>query len=315
MGPPERFRIVSWNVRYFAHAFRGLGSCRTSRRGIAAALAALRPAADVLCLQEVETRSIRSVVGRPPRRPRETQLEAFMDALGEACAEAGRPFPWDAYYFPAHVYRAFRASIYTTGLAILVDRTRLAVEGHNAASPEPITHHPVALLKGAKQTRICAHLALRTPRGAPLHVFNTHLSLPTPFASDFWTEEERMGFGANQVEEARKLAAFVEESAGRRPFVVAGDFNAPPGSPVYRFLTAEAGMEGAQERLGRIDPSDPDGFPTAGFLQFRMHLDHLLSGGGVRWLDLDGTHPFGRGPYRGLSDHVPLIGRFEVGGA
>jgi hypothetical protein len=44
-----------------------------------------------------------------------------------------------------------------------------------------------------------------------------------------------------------------------------------------------------------------------------MHLDHLFSGGGVRWLDLDGTRPFGTGPFRGLSDHAPLIGRFEAG--
>ncbi len=313
MESPERFRIVSWNVRYFAHAFRGLGSCRTSRLGIAAALAALRPAADIVCLQEVETRSIRSVVGRPPRRPRETQLEAFMDALGEACAAAGRPFPWDAYYFPAHVYRVLRANVYTTGLAILVDRERLRVEGHNAGSPEPITHQPVDLLKGTKQTRICAHVALRTGRGTPFHVFNTHLSLPTPFAADFWTEPERMGFGANQVQEARKLAGFVKRRAGGAPFVLGGDFNAPPGSPVYRLLTAEAGFEGAQELLRRIDPARPRGFPTAGFLRLRMHLDHLFSGGGLRWLDVEGTHPFGKGPFRGLSDHVPLIGRFEVG--
>lgn len=311
---PDRFRIVSWNVRYFGHASRGLGSCRASRKGIAAALAALRPAPDLVCLQEVEARSLRSRVGRPAPRPGQMQVEAFMDSLAEAFAAAGRPFRYEAHYFPAHAYRAFGASLYTTGLAVLVDPRRLSVADHNAWKPEEITHHSVRLLKDTKQSRICAHLALRTTRGTRFHVFNTHLSLPTPFAADFWTREDRMGFGGNQVQEAMKLAKFVKERAGGEPFVLCGDFNAPPGSPVYRFLTAEAGFEGAQERLRRIDPARPRGFPTAGFLRLRMHLDHLFSGGGLRWLDLEGTQPFGTGPFRGLSDHVPLIGRYEVPG-
>jgi endonuclease/exonuclease/phosphatase (EEP) superfamily protein YafD len=46
-----------------------------------------------------------------------------------------------------------------------------------------------------------------------------------------------------------------------------------------------------------------------------MHLDHVFYGNGVRWLDLEGTHRFGdpRGPFTGLSDHVPIVGRFRVG--
>jgi endonuclease/exonuclease/phosphatase family metal-dependent hydrolase len=305
----ERFRLVSYNVRYFAHAAGGLGSCRASRRKIAAALAALEPAPAVICLQEVETRSIRSLLGRPPKRPGETQLEAFMDSFAEATREAGRHFRYDAFYFRAHAYRAFGAVLYTTGLAILVDRERLRVEGHNAAAPAEITHQPVALLRDAKQSRICAHMALRTPRGTRLHVFNTHLSLPTPFARDFWMEKDRMGFGPNQVKEAQAVGAFVVERSGGEPYVLCGDFNAPPGSPVYRSLVEGTGCAGAQAALGQIGSAL---FPTAGFLRFRMHLDHLFSGGGLRWVDLEGTHPFGKGPFRGLSDHVPLVGRFEV---
>ena len=313
-GPRERFRVVSYNVRYFGHASMGIASCRASRRGIAAALAALRPAPDVICLQEVETRSLRSLVGRPPKRPGETQLESFMGAFEDVHAEAGRPFPYEAYYFRADAYRLFRANLYTTGLAVLVNGKRLSVTGHNARAPEPITHHHVALFREGKQIRICAHLLLRTRGGRSLHVFNTHLSLPTPFARNFWTAEDRMGFGVNQVEEARTLAAFVRSRAAGDPYILCGDFNAPPGSPVYDCLKGELGCLGAQESLGRIDPADPRRFPTAGFLRFRMHLDHLFSGGAVRWRDLEGTEPFGRGPFRGLSDHVPLIGRFEIRG-
>ena len=52
---------------------------------------------------------------------------------------------------------------------------------------------------------------------------------------------------------------------------------------------------------------------TAGFLNLRMHLDHVYSSRQLEWLDFEDTHPFGEdGPFDGLSDHVPLIARFRV---
>ena len=53
-------------------------------------------------------------------------------------------------------------------------------------------------------------------------------------------------------------------------------------------------------------------WPTAGFMNLRMHLDHMFSGEGLRWLDFDDTHRFGQrnGVFRGLSDHVPIVGTF-----
>jgi endonuclease/exonuclease/phosphatase (EEP) superfamily protein YafD len=82
---------------------------------------------------------------------------------------------------------------------------------------------------------------------------------------------------------------------------------------VYKLLTGEAGLTGAQARLEQIDASQADGFATAGFMAMRMHLDHVF-GRGVDFVDLEGTRPFGDGgsPFHGLSDHVPLITRFEV---
>jgi endonuclease/exonuclease/phosphatase family metal-dependent hydrolase len=303
-------RIVSYNVRYFGHALKGLAATRRSMDGIARQLAQLAPLADVVCLQEVETRSLRSTLAF--RKTGCTQLEAFMEALAEVPL-GNKPFPYEAYYFPAHTYRLRRTALYTTGLAVLVNRERLTVRGHNVRAPHPITHHHVARLRDSKQSRICAHVRLETKAGSVLHVFNTHLSLPTPFARSFWAARAKMGFGPNQVEEARKLAAHVHAVAGLEPFVVCGDFNSSPASPVYRYLTAEAGWGGAQEQLKQIDARARTGFPTAGFFQLRMHLDHLFGGNGVRWVDLEGTAPFGVGPFQGLSDHVPLIGRFQVG--
>lgn len=301
-------RIVSYNVRYFGHALRGLATTRTSLERIAQRLASLTPLADLICLQEVETRSLRSTVAFPGAH---TQLEAFMSALERAFEAAKLLFPYDAFHFRAHSYRFRSTTLYTTGLAVIVNRNRLRIEGHNVLSPHAITHHRVARLKDSKQSRICAHVKLATAAGGAFHVFNTHLSLPTPFTREFWSEKEKMGFGLNQLIEAKKLAAFVQAHVDGEPFVVGGDFNSSPASPVYRYLSEEVGWVGAQEALKQIDRSH-SAFPTAGFFRLRMHLDHLFGGNGIRWVDLAGTQPFGSGPFHGLSDHVPMIARFEA---
>jgi endonuclease/exonuclease/phosphatase family metal-dependent hydrolase len=313
--PKGPLRVLSYNVRYFGHALKGLASTRTSQRRIADRLASLEPLADVVCLQEIETISLRSRVALRGRRPAETQLEAFMREVQRAFEARGRESPYEGFYFRAHVNRLRKVPIYTTGLAILVNEGKLAIEGHNVDSPHHITHHHVERFRDRKQTRICAHMELRAPSGRRVHVFNTHLSLPTPFARGFWSEPRRMGYGPNQLAEARTLVEFVRRRAGDEPFVVCGDFNSTPGSPVYRYLTEEARFTAAQARLGQCHPDDPRAFPTAGFLNLRMHLDHLFYGNGAACLDLEGTRPFGaRGaPFTGLSDHVPLIGRFRCG--
>lgn len=308
--PP--IRIVTWNVRYFGHAVRGLASTRVGKKAIARALAGLDPMPDVICLQEVETSSIRSNVGRPREIPDETQLEAFMRQLSAACEERGIENPYQALYFRAHAYKLGEISLYTTGLAVVVNLDRLHVNLHNAEGPAGITHYHVAGWKDRKQTRICAHLRLADPEGRPFHLFNTHLSLPTPFAREYWSIKDKMGWGPNQLAEAARLAEFIAERAGNEPFIVCGDFNSTPGSPVYRYLCEELGFVGAQEKLGQADPLEPRAFPTAGFMNLRMHLDHIFSSPGVKWLDLADTHPFGEGPFAGLSDHMPLIGRFVL---
>jgi endonuclease/exonuclease/phosphatase family metal-dependent hydrolase len=308
-------RIVSYNVRYFGHALKGLASTRGSKRAAAEALSALDPLPDLICLQEVETISVRSRIAFRRRHAAETQLESFMAELEQTFAARGEVVPWDAYYFRAHANRVGNVALSSMGLAILVRRDRLQINGHNAAAPHPITHHHhVQLLRNTKQGRICAHMSLTDRTGKQFHLFNTHLSLPTPFAKEFWTEREKMGRGVNQVHEARTLASFIERCAGSEPFVLCGDFNSPPSSPVYRLLTEERGMQGAQCAVGQIDGAQVRAFPTAGFMRLRMHLDHLFSGNGVRWLDLEGTARFGdrESPFAGVSDHVPLIARFRV---
>src|SRR5947209_8118816 len=187
-------RIVSYNVRYFGHGLRGLGSTRASKHGVAEALCSLEPHPDVVCLQEVETISLRSSLFFRRSHEAETQLEAFMAELERAYSETHPPpFPYDAFYFRAHANRIGNTPLQTMGLAILVNRFRVKIEQHNAEAPHPITYHHVLRWKDRKQARICAHMRLTAPGGKPFHVFNTHLSLPTPFHAQFWTQKQKMG--------------------------------------------------------------------------------------------------------------------------
>lgn len=308
-------RIVTYNVRYFGHMLRGLASTVGPKRRVAAALSSLDPLPDIVCLQEVETSSLRSTIAHRPKQPGETQLSAFMGRMEETFTAQGRDMPYEAFYFRAHHYKLGEVSLYTTGLAVLVNRRTLLVDAHNVDAPQHITHHHVQRLKDRKQSRICAHMRLvRRSDARAFHIFNTHLSLPTPFAKEFWATKDKMGGGVNQLHEARKLAEFMRSLSGTEPFIVCGDFNSPPASPVFRYLTGEACLTCAQAAVGQIDPSASRGFPTAGFMHMRMHLDHMFSGGGVRWLDTQETCPFGdtHSRFHGLSDHMPIIARFSL---
>jgi endonuclease/exonuclease/phosphatase family metal-dependent hydrolase len=307
-------RILSYNVRYFGHATRGLASTRATLQRIARAIAGLRPLADIVCLQEVEARSLRSHVAH---RGDETQLERFTEALSEALAAARLRDGYEAYYFPAHAYRISpRTQVYTTGLAVLAHRD-LEVDEHNASGPHDITDRNLHPIRRFKQTRICAHVRLR-PRSGKRHgtidVFNTHLSLPSTLSREFWTEPRRLGWGPNQVAEARNLARFVDAQRSSDRFVVAGDFNALPGSPVHRYLVGEHGWVDAFASRSAMSDAELERWPTAGFMRMRMNLDHVFAGKGLRWSDFDDTHPYGhRGSaFHGLSDHVPLVGRCRI---
>jgi endonuclease/exonuclease/phosphatase family metal-dependent hydrolase len=236
-----------------------------------------------------------------------------METLSAALGNAGVPDVYDAYYFPAHAYRlAGKTHVYTTGLAILA-HSDFAVDHHNAELPHDITHRRLHPVRRLKQTRICAHVRFRHRADAvkPIEVFNTHLSLPSTLSREFWTKPQRLGWGPNQLEEARNLARFVERERTSDRFLVVGDFNALPGSPVYRYLVEEQGWVDAFAHRYKLSVKELAGWPTAGFMRMRMHLDHVFGGSGLRWLDFDETRPFGdrTAPFHGLSDHVPMVAR------
>lgn len=303
-------RIVTYNVRYFGHRTRGLSATQAGIDKIAHALATLDQPADVVCLQEVETRSLRS---RLSTAGKQTQLEALCLALERALAAAGRTTRYTAYYFPAHAYLLGPAPLYTTGLAVLA-ADDLVVDRHNAHEPHEITYRRTRALGWLKQSRVCAHVRLRDRRGQALDVFNTHLSLPAFASPTFWKRgQPRLGYGPNQAVELDTLLDFVDRTRHGEAFVIAGDFNALPDSPVYTRLI---------ERTGARDPFPAavglsalalrEAWPSAGFWKLRMRLDHVFIGPGLECLDFADTDPFGKpGRWHGLSDHVPLVGRFR----
>ncbi len=156
-------------------------------------------------------------------------------------------------------------------------------------------------------------MSFQHEEGFTFDVFNTHLSLPSVLCREFWTGDARMGFSPNQMEEAKMLADFVAQERRSEHFVVVGDFNSLPGSPVDRYLREERGFVDAFSTVRKLSPIEARAWPTAGFLNLRMHLDHVYSCEGLEWLDFDDTSPFGGdGAFAGLSDHVPLIARCRV---
>jgi endonuclease/exonuclease/phosphatase family metal-dependent hydrolase len=305
---PGLLRVLSYNVRYFGHALWGLASTHKAERAIAERLAALAPAPDVICLQEIETATLRArIAARHPRRPA-TQLAGFLAELAQVFGARGEHSPYRAAYFPISEKRLLSFSLAATGLAVLVNERRLHVEPPGPDELGPF-RAAVARLSPEANARICVHVRLRA-QGLPLHVFNTHLSLPRPLPRTlFPLLPYRLGRAENQQREARALAAFVRERAGAEPFVVCGDFNSRPGTPALRFLTGEAGFRSAHAEQG----AGEQGWETFRVLGVRMQLDHLLFGGGVRWVDLEGTASVDSsvGPFAGLSDHVPVIGRLR----
>ncbi len=306
--------MVSYNVRYFGHTTRGIASTRTAMKRIAGALAALDPLPDIVCLQEVETASIRSNVAHPRTRAGQTQLQRLMEMLEEALASLGKRDVYEAFYFPAHAYQLGpKTQIYTTGLAILAHRD-FEVNHHNSHVPADITYRHIHPVRRLKQTRICAHLRFKDRQGHVVDVFNTHLSLPTTLSRDFWTKEARMGYGPNQMEEAKNLIRFIEAERKSDRFFIAGDFNSLPGSPVYQHLLAQPGYHDPFAQLYRMTEAELRKWPTAGFMRLRMHLDHIFTGPALKWIDFDQTHAFGDRTcaFHGLSDHTPLIGRCRI---
>ncbi len=308
-------RFVSWNVRYFSHATRGITSVDRTQRDIATALAMMDPQPDVIALQEIDDLSVRSVIGRATGRQRRgepvSNFDRFCATLNRVSLERNGHL-YQAQFYPAQGHRGLGLPLYSTGLAILY-RSTLTQLDHNGDDPLDITHRRISQLARLKQKRICAWGRFQTERGEVFDFFNTHLSLPAFLQRANGPTGRRFGEADNQVREIETLLDFVGRTGQLDRTVLVGDFNALPGSRVYN--TVAERLRDAHASFLRAPPTTMIGMPSAGFMNLRYRLDHVFSGQDIRFHDFHATAPYGREhPWVALSDHSPLIGRFTVAG-
>ena len=158
-------------------------------------------------------------------------------------------------------------------------------------------------------------MRVRSPGGTCIDVFNTHLSLPAFFARAQGPTGGRFGEAPNQMREAEALVQFLCSTGDLRYAVLAGDFNARPGSHVYRTILRATPLRDAIAEALSVGHDQINGLPTAGFGRRRFRLDHVFVGPGlaVECAVLAGGYSR-RNPFWGLSDHVPLWVRLRVQG-
>ncbi len=284
-------RLLTWNVRYFSNLQGGL---RSSTAGLEAIVAALDEVdADLVLLQEVEEDSWRA--GSTGR----AQAERLSEALQR------RGLSYRCVYYPAHRYQLGDFVFYTTGLCTLIG-ARLELVADNSSRPHDITYRRFPALRPLKQTRVCGQSRLRF-EGREFDLYNTHLSLPAFLSPQLLQLPLRMGWGQNQIEEARQLLDFIGDTPG--PALLAGDFNSLPDSPVYRLLT-ESGWVDAFRKL--LPAEHYVRWKTQGLGPLQLHLDHIFSTPDIDWIDAEESHPWGEGRFQNLSDHVPKLCRFRL---
>ena len=243
-------RVMTYNVRYFGHPTRGLASTGAAFSRIARSLAALDPTPDLVCLQEVETRSIRVDLHQPPLAPGGDAARAGDDrARTRRSALAGKADRYTAYYFPAHAYRlTARTNIYTTGLAVIARDTFTRRPPQRRTSPHDITHRAPR-----EEPQADAHLRARLVRRTRAASPSTS-STPTSrcrASSRASSGPATPAWASPPTSSPRRktLADFVEREQRSPYFVVVGDFNSLPGSPVDRYLREERGLRrGVLER-------------------------------------------------------------------
>jgi len=71
----------------------------------------------------------------------ETQLESFMGQLEQSFERRPPPFPYDAFYFRAHVNRIGNTPLQSMGLAILVHATASRSTRTTASAAHMQYHH------------------------------------------------------------------------------------------------------------------------------------------------------------------------------
>ncbi len=177
-------------------------------------------------------------------------------------------------------------------------------EGPAILSRYPIARwraHRLPPCENAFDARVLLSAELETPAG-PLAVFSAHTS--------------------ENVCQTRAVAELVRASAGSRPAVLMGDFNATAMSPEVRVLTEDAGFVDAFARANPAEAGFTDGQDvTSGRATASRRIDYVFlipgsrSGGRVVGSRVVLDRPAGLGQARWPSDHYGVLAEIALDGA
>lgn len=188
--------------------------------------------------------------------------------------------------FPQHYVDGGRSAFgFGSGLVTL---SRFPIEGGTFRSYESAAAPDAWAAKGVVVVR------LEVPGFGPLHVVNTHLQA--------WRG------GGIRVQQIRELERFVRSHSAGVPTLLAGDLNAPPGSPELDLLRQALGYRDvlAERPLETVSPDGGRRFTGA-----EGRIDHLLmlpagTEAAVRETGTVDEVPEGGSP---ASDHTGLFAR------
>ena len=197
-------------------------------------------------------------------------------------------------------YRQARGKRYSLAyLLTVICLAKLAGEHKPAAIAEWIQLRG-SLLAGGVWRRPALGAVAETPLGA-IAVYTAHLSLRP------WRNRQGVG----------RLRAWVEATAGARPSLIGGDFNAGDGAPhIVALGAAQGGGPGWVDAFRAVQPT-ADGtthtFRLFGHAVARQRLDYLFLRPGTPQLRIEICEPT-TSPGAPFSDHLAIVARFAAEG-
>ncbi len=173
-------------------------------------------------------------------------------------------------------------------------------EGLAVFSRYPLRDRRETLLAGGLWRRPALGVVAETPLGA-IAVYTAHLSLRP------WRNRQGVA----------RLRAWVEATAGERPALIGGDFNAGEGAPhIVALDAAQGGGPGWVDAFRAVQPT-ADGtthtFRLFGHAVARQRLDYLFLRPGTPQLRI-ATCQSTTSPGAPFSDHLAVVARFAAEG-
>lgn len=270
--PPDSFRVMSYNVRYFKDFDRSAAQNAALRAQVMDLIKTQKP--DILCLQEFYT----------SESPRDVDNKAYISR------EMGLPY---RYFSSDHNYGNNHSGV------ILFSRY-------------PLLHpHKVPLQESSSsESVVCADLVIGkdTLRLFTMHLQSIYLNRSDLAGIERARNQEDSGLVASRVVLGKLRRAFLRREAQARtvaaeiarspyPVIICGDFNDTPNSYAYFKIRGHLQDAFLQRGLG-IGRTYNSISPT-------LRIDYILASGAFQ------VHAFHR-IRRNLSDHYPIVATLSL---